>query len=56
MEQLKRFGKPHGRLRDIADPKSEKTLSQNLILSVAGLPNTWIFKKETVEAYPNAYT
>ena len=56
-EQLRRSGKPYGKLRDIAEAKFLKPLQKPEIVDVCGRSFEYIdFLMETVETYRNACT
>ena len=56
-EQLRRSGKPYGKLRDIAEAKFLKPLQKPEIVDVCGRSFEYInFLMETVDTYRNACT
>ena len=56
-EQLKRFGKPYGRLKDIAEPKFMKSVQKPELNSICGRSFEYMdFLMETVKTYRNACT
>ena len=56
-EQLKRFGKPYGKLRDLADPKFSKSARKPELEDVCSRSFEYMhFLMETVQSYRNACT
>ena len=56
-EQLKRFGKPYGKLRDLADPKFAKSARKPELEDVCSRSFEYMdFLMKTVESYRTACT
>ena len=56
-EQLKRFGKPYGRLKDVGEPKFMKSVQKPELNSICGRSFEYMdFLMETVQTYRNACT
>ena len=56
-EQLKRFGKPYGKLRDLADPKFSKSARKPELEDICSRSFEYMhFLMETVQSYRNACT
>ena len=56
-EQLKRFGKPYGKLKELADPKYPKSVRKPELEDVCSRSFQYMdFLMETVDAYRNACT
>ena len=56
-EQLRNFGKPYGKMRDIADPKFAKSLNKPELVGICSRSYEYIgYLMDTVESYRNCCT